>query len=80
MTQAIRCGLRVDSCKLHALICLHALLRKAHHGVFGQVCDVKQKIETSQGAEFASAQQVIIYQGKVSHSRRLQILLAGQPS
>ncbi len=39
--------------------------KKAHHGVFGQVCDVKQKIEASQGADFAASQQVIIYQGKV---------------
>jgi hypothetical protein len=30
-----------------------------------QVADVKQKIETSQGAEFPAVQQVVIYQGKV---------------
>jgi hypothetical protein len=30
-----------------------------------QVADVKQKIESSQGADFPASQQVIIYQGKV---------------
>ena len=39
--------------------------RLHHHSLSVQVADVKQRIESSQGAEFPVSQQVIIYQGKV---------------
>ena len=34
-----------------------------------QISAVKEKIESSQGADFPAAQQVIIYQGKVCRCR-----------